>query len=63
MLGKKVEHCALAKKNVINMKYFLKNVSDGPIIMIGSCGLLLLIPHLFAILVSVLWWGCKKVNN
>jgi len=45
------------------MILFFLNVSDGPIIMIGLGGLLLVIPHLFAILISILWRGCKKVNN
>jgi hypothetical protein len=43
-----------AEKSVINMILLLISVSDWPIIMIGPGGLLLVIPHLFAVPVSVL---------
>ncbi len=36
------------------------SVSDWPIIMIGPGGLLLVVPHLFAVPVSVLLVGLQK---
>jgi len=60
---------ALAQHNcischVINRIQLLLHVSDWPIIMIGPGGLLLVVPHLFAVPVSVLWvglqLGCEK---
>jgi hypothetical protein len=36
------------------------SVSDWPIIVIGPGGLLLVVPHIFAVPVSVLWFGLKK---
>jgi hypothetical protein len=40
--------------NTINGQYF-----GFAIIMIGPGGLLLVVPHIFAVLVSVLWVGLK----
>ncbi len=57
------QRCAPAKKSVINMIWLLLSVSDRPITMIAPGGLLLVIPHLFAVPVSVYWWDCKRVNN
>jgi hypothetical protein len=48
------------KKSVINMIQLQLSVSDWRIIMIGPGGLLLVVPHLFAVLVSVLWVGLQK---
>jgi hypothetical protein len=44
----------LPEKSVINMIRPLLPVSDWPIIMIGSGGLLLVVSHLFAVSVLVL---------
>jgi len=57
------KHCALAEKSAGNMIWLLLSVSDWPIVLIAPGGLLLVVPHLFAVPVSVLWWGCKKGNN
>jgi hypothetical protein len=59
------KHCkecnTFQKKGVINMIWLFLPVSDSPIIMIGPCGLLLLVvSHLFAISVSVLWVRLEK---
>jgi hypothetical protein len=35
-------------------------VSDWPIVMIGPSGLLLVVSHLFAVPVLVLWVGLEK---
>jgi hypothetical protein len=56
-------HCAPTQKSVIDMIWLLLSVSDRPIIMIGPGGLLLVVPHLFAVPVSVYGRGCKKANN
>ncbi len=53
----------LYKNTVINMIRVLASVSDWPIIMIGPRNLLSVVPHSFAVPVSVLWVGCKKVYN
>ncbi len=42
------------------MIQLLLSVSDWPIIMIRPGGLLLVVPHLFAVPVSVLWVGLAK---
>jgi hypothetical protein len=42
------------------MIYLVLSVSDWPIIMIGPGGLLLVVPHLFAVPVSVLLVGLQK---
>jgi hypothetical protein len=44
---------------VINMIRVLVNVSNWPVIMIGPGGLLLVVPHLFAVPVSVLCVGLQ----
>jgi len=44
----------LQKKEYNKMIQLLLSVSDWPIIMIGPRGLLLVVPHLFAVPVSVL---------
>jgi hypothetical protein len=49
------QQCALAEKSVINMMLLLQ-----PIIMIGPGGLLLVVLHLFAVPVSILWMGLQK---
>ncbi len=46
--------CAPAEKNVINVIWLLLSIFDWPIIMIAPCGLLSVVPHLFAVPVSVL---------
>jgi hypothetical protein len=50
--------------HVINMIQLLLHISDWPIIMIRPGGLLLVVPHLFAVPVSVLsvglQLGCEK---
>jgi hypothetical protein len=56
-------HCAPTQKSVINWIWLLLSVSDRPIIMIGPGGLLSVVPHLFAVPVSVYCRGCKKANN
>jgi hypothetical protein len=38
----------------------LLSVSDWPRVMIGAGGLLLVLPHLFAVPVSILWLGLQK---
>jgi len=43
-------------KNIL----FVLTVSDWPIIMIAPGGLLLVVPHVFAVPVSVLWVGLQK---
>jgi hypothetical protein len=48
----------LAEKSVINMIWLF--LIDCPIIIIGPGGLLLVVPHLYAIPVSVLWVGLHK---
>jgi hypothetical protein len=50
----------LQKKSVINMIWLLVSVSDWPIILIRPGGLLLVVPHLFAVPVSVLSMGLQK---
>jgi hypothetical protein len=57
-----VQHhrCAPAEKSVINMISLVLSVSNLPIIMIRPGGLLLVVPHLFALPVSVLWFGVAK---
>ncbi len=47
--------CATAEKSGINVISLLLSVSDWLIIMIGPSGLLLLVPHLFALPVSILY--------
>jgi hypothetical protein len=47
----------LLEKSVINMIWLLSFVFDWPIIMIDPGGLLLVVPHLFAVLVSICWVG------
>jgi hypothetical protein len=42
------------------MIWLLLGASDRLIMMIGPSGLLLVIPHLFAVRVSVLWVGLQK---
>ncbi len=55
---------AHAQKSVINMMIrLLLNVSDWPIKMIGPGGSPLVVPHLFAVPISVLWVRLQKVNN
>jgi len=54
------QRCAPAEKSVINMIELVLSVFDWPVIMIGPCGLLLVVPHLFAVPVSVLWVGLQK---
>ncbi len=39
---------------------FVLSVSDWPIIIIGPGGLLLVVAHLFAVPVSLLWVGLRK---
>jgi hypothetical protein len=48
------------EKSVINMIGLLLLVSDLPIIMIDPVGLLLVVSHLFAVPVLVLWVGLEK---
>jgi hypothetical protein len=55
-----VKGTATTKNSVIYMIWLLVTVSDWPIIMIGPGGLLLVVPHLFAVPVSVLWVGLQK---
>jgi hypothetical protein len=45
------------------MIWLLLSVFDWSIIMIGPGGLLLVVSHLFAVPVSVLLVGRKKINN
>jgi len=42
------------------MIYLLSVVSDWPIIMTGPAGLLLVVPHVFAVPVSVLFAELQK---
>jgi hypothetical protein len=42
------------------MIWLLLSDSDWPIIIIGSGGLLLVVPHLFAVTVSDLWAVLQK---
>jgi hypothetical protein len=51
------------QRRVINMIRLLLPVSDWPIIMIGPGGLLLVVFHLFAVRVLVLWVGLEKLNK
>jgi hypothetical protein len=51
------------KKSVINGIWQLLSVSNRSIIMIGPSGLLLVVPHIYALPVSVLWLGLQKINN
>jgi hypothetical protein len=51
------------KKSVINGIWLLLSVSNRSIIMIGPSGLLLVVPHIYALPVSVLWLGLQKINN
>jgi hypothetical protein len=54
----------LLEKSVINMMWKLVPVFDWAIIMIGPGGLLLVVPHLFAVQVSLFVCGvAKKVIN
>jgi hypothetical protein len=48
-----------AEKIIIKMIRLLFCVSDSPIIMIRPSGLLLVVSHLFAVLVSVVWLGLQ----
>jgi hypothetical protein len=59
------KRCAPARDvSVINMIGLLLPIFDWLIIMIGPRGLLLVVSHLFAVPISVLYgWGCKNVNN
>jgi hypothetical protein len=50
----------LRKSTVINMKWLLLPISQGPIIVVDPPGLLLVISHLWA--VSVYGWG-RKINK
>ncbi len=59
-LEKAQQRFAPAEKSVLNMIYQLLSVSDWPIVMIGPGGLLLVVPHRFAVLVSVLWVGLQE---
>jgi hypothetical protein len=61
--GSKTVH--LQKKVYYYMMCLLLSVSECPIIMIGPGGLLLVVPHLFAVHPSFfsLMGGVPKVNN
>jgi hypothetical protein len=48
------------EKSVLNMFWQLISVSDWLIVMIGSGGLLFVVPHLFAVPVSVLLVGLQN---
>ncbi len=50
----------LSEKTVVNLIRPLLPDSDWPIIIIGLGGLLLVVSHLFAVSVSVLWVGFQK---
>jgi hypothetical protein len=52
--------CAPGEKSLINMISLLLSVSYWPRVLIGAGGLLLVIPHLFAVPVSILWVGLPK---
>jgi hypothetical protein len=54
------QHYKPAAKSVLNMNLLLLSVSDWPIIMISPGGLLLVVPHLFSVLVTVVWVGLQK---
>ncbi len=56
----KVEH--LPEKSVVNMIWLLLPVFDWPIIVIGPGGLLLVVSHLFAVPVWVIWVGWEKTK-
>jgi len=49
-----------AEKSIINMIWLLFSVFDWSIIMISPGGLLLVVPHVVAVLVSVWWAGLQK---
>ncbi len=48
------------QQSPINMIQLLLPVSDRPTIMIGAGGLLLVVSHLFAVPVFILWVGLEK---
>ncbi len=52
------------KKSVMNMIWLLFPIFDLSIVRIGSGGLLLVVSHLYAVWLFVLWVELeKKVNN
>jgi hypothetical protein len=63
-------NCSLLVNGVVMLYTWIKectkyirlplSISDSPIIMIGPNGLILVVPHLSAIPVSVLWLGLLK---
>jgi hypothetical protein len=57
----KVVH--LLEKIVMNLIWLPPFVFDWPFVMVGLGGLLLVVPHLFAIPILVLWVGLEKMFN
>jgi hypothetical protein len=57
------KHCAHAEQSIGNMIWLLLSVSDWPITLIAPGGLLLVVSHLFAVQVSVLWVVKKEITK